>query len=135
MATWLLKTEPGEYSFADLVRDKRTVWSGVTNALALKHMRDMRNGDAAFIYHTGDEKQVVGLGKVASDPYPDPKAENPKIVAIDIVPLRPFDWPVPLTAIKADKRFENFPLVRMGRLSVMPVPAAIEKALLKMAGG
>lgn len=135
MATWLLKTEPGEYGFADLMRDKRTVWGGVTSALALKYIRAMRKGDAAFIYHTGAEKQIVGLADVASDPYPDPKAGNAKIVVIDIAPVRPFDWPVPLSAIKADKRFKDFPLVRMGRLSVMPVPPATEKALLKMAGG
>ena len=135
MATWLLKTEPSEYAFAKLVRDRHTVWSGVTNALALKHLWAMRKDDTAFIYHTGAEKRIVGLARVASDPYPDPKARDPKIVVVDLAPKRPLAVPVPLAAIKADARFRDFALVRIGRLSIMPVPPEVATALLAMASG
>lgn len=133
MPFWLLKTEPSTYSFADLQRDKRTTWDGVSAAPALKHMRDMRKGDRAFIYHTGDEKQIIGIAEVASDPYPDPKAGDPKLVAIDLKPRQALKNPVTLAQVKADPRFKDFALVRIGRLSVMPVPANLWKALLSMA--
>lgn len=134
MPSWLLKTEPSTYSFADLQRDKRTAWTGVTNAAALIHMRNMRKGDLAFIYHTGDEKQIVGLAEVVSNPYPDPDAGNPKLVAVDLKPKRALKKPVTLAQIKTDARFKNFDLVRISRLSVMPVPADLWKTLLAMAG-
>lgn len=129
---WLLKTEPGEYSFEDLIRDKKTVWDGVTNALALKHLRAIRKGDELLIYHTGNVRAAVGLAKAASDPYPDPAKQDPKIVVIDVVPVRPLAQSVTLEAIKATLAFRTFELVRLPRLSVMPVLAALWKRILQM---
>jgi predicted RNA-binding protein with PUA-like domain len=129
---WLVKTEPTEYSYEDLVRDKRAVWSGVTNALALKHLREIRKGDEAIVYHTGAVKAAVGLARVATDPYPDPDQEDPRLVVVDVVPVRQLATPVTLEVIKADPRFQGFDLVRLPRLSVMPVPAAIWEAILGM---
>jgi predicted RNA-binding protein with PUA-like domain len=118
---WLVKEEPTHYSFDDLVRDGRTVWSGVRNPLAQKHLRSMRQGDRIFFYHTGDVKAVVGIAKAASAPYPDPGDAAGQLHAIDVVPVRKLKSPVTLAAVKADKSFSSFPLVRMSRLSVMPV--------------
>ncbi len=132
MAYWLLKTEPGDYSFDDLEHDRRTVWDGVANNLALKHMREMRKGDHALVYHTGKEKSVVGVARVASDPYPDPASDNPRIVVFDLAPEKRLARPVPLAEVKADPRFADFALVRISRLSVMPVSAALWKRLLAM---
>jgi predicted RNA-binding protein with PUA-like domain len=134
MAHWLLKTEPSDYSFADLMRDKRTVWTGVSNPVALKNIRQMRDGDLALIYHTGDEKQIVGIAEVASDPYPDPKAKDERLVVVDLKARRSLPTPVTLAQVKADARFKEFALVRISRLSVMPVTDALWKALLAMAG-
>ena len=134
MAHWLLKTEPGDYSFADLMRDKRTVWTGVRNPVALKNISQMRDGDLAFVYHTGDEKQIVGIAEVASDPYPDPKAKDERLVVVDLKARRSVKTPVTLAQVKADARFKEFALVRISRLSVMPVTDALWKALLAMAG-
>ncbi|MGB9739980.1 MAG: EVE domain-containing protein [Chloroflexus aggregans] len=130
---WLLKTEPSVYSFADLVREGQTVWDGVENAVALKHLRAMRQGDIALIYHTGDERQAVGLAQIVSDPYPDPKQHDPRLVVVDVVPLQPLNRPVTLAAIKADPFFADFALVRQGRLSVVPVTPAQWERLLAMA--
>jgi predicted RNA-binding protein with PUA-like domain len=132
MACWLLKTEPGSYSWSDLVRDGRARWDGVANALAQKNLRATRRGDAAFFYHTGDEKSVVGLARVDSDPYPDPA--NPALVVIDLVPEAALPRPVALAAVKADPRFADFALVRLPRLSVMPVDATTRAALLALGG-
>jgi len=132
MAYWLLKSEPGVYAFADLVRDKKTTWDGVTNNLALKHIRAMAKGDLAFIYHSGDEKSIVGIAEVASEPYPDPKAGDPKIVVVDLKAKDALARPVSLADIKAKKEFADFSLVRISRLSVMPVTAAQWKWLLAM---
>jgi predicted RNA-binding protein with PUA-like domain len=130
---WLLKTEPSTYSFADLERDKRAVWDGVSNALALKHLRAMKRGDLAFVYHTGDEKQIVGVADITSDPYPDPKEKNPKLVVVELKPRERLPRAVTLAEIKASGEFRDFELVRMGRLSVMPVSDARWKRLLRMA--
>jgi len=132
---WLLKTEPSTYSFADLEREKRAVWDGVANALALKHLRSMKRGDVAFIYHTGDEKQIVGIADVTSDPYPDPKENDPKLVVVDLRFRERLARPVTLAEIKATPRFQDFELVRMGRLSVMPVSNSRWQELKKMALG
>lgn len=129
---WLLKTEPGEYSFDDLIRDKKTVWDGVTNALALKHLRAIRKGDDLLIYHTGNVRAAVGLATAATDPYPDPAKQDPKIVVIDVVPVRRLAQPVTLEAMKATPAFRTFELVRLPRLSVMPVPDALWKRILRM---
>jgi predicted RNA-binding protein with PUA-like domain len=118
---WLVKEEPTHYSFDDLVRDGKTSWTGVRNPLAQKHLQSMREGDRVFFYHTGDVKAVVGIAKTASKPYPDPGDEAGKLHAIDIVPVKKMPQPVTLASIKADKSFASFPLVRMSRLSVMPV--------------
>jgi len=131
---WLLKTEPEEYSFDDLIRDKKTVWDGVANPLALKHLRAIRKGDELLIYHTGNVRAAVGLAKAESDPYPDPSKQNPKIVVVDVAPVRRLALPVTLEAMKAAPVFRDFELVRLPRLSVMPVPAAPWKRILQMSG-
>jgi predicted RNA-binding protein with PUA-like domain len=133
MAYWLLKTEPGDFSFDDLESKGSAVWDGVSNALALKHLRLMRKGDQAFIYHTGKEKAVVGIASVTSDAYPDPQAGDPKLAVCDLAPVRRLRRPVSLAEIKSDAAFAGFALVRMARLSVMPVPAAHWKRILGMA--
>jgi predicted RNA-binding protein with PUA-like domain len=130
---WLLKTEPSTYAFADLERDKKAVWDGVSNALALKHLRSMKRGDLAFIYHTGDEKQIVGIAEVTSDAYPDPKENDTRLVVVDLKPRDRLSRPVTLAEVKADGEFWDFELVRMGRLSVMPVSEERWKKLMKMA--
>jgi predicted RNA-binding protein with PUA-like domain len=129
---WLLKTEPSTYSFADLERDGRAVWDGVSNALALKHLRSMKRGDLVFIYHTGDEKQIVGIAMVTRDAYPDPKGKDPRLVVVDLEPQQRLPRPVTLVEVKAGAEFGNFELVRMGRLSVMPVSPARWRKLLQM---
>jgi predicted RNA-binding protein with PUA-like domain len=132
MSYWILKTEPSDYSFADLRRDKRTRWSGITNAQALIHLRQMAKGDDVLIYHTGDEKAAVGHARVAKAAYPDPKQQDPKLVVVDLEAGKPMHTPVTLKAIKADPAFADLALVRQGRLSVVPVPAALWQRLLKM---
>ena len=128
---WLFKEEPTHYSFDDFLRDKKTVWSGVKNALAQKHLRSVKKGDRVFFYHTGDERAVVGIARAAGDAYPDPKDPSGKLAVVDIVPVKKLPRPVTLAEIKADKSFRDFPLVRISRLSVMPVSdkewARIEK--------
>jgi predicted RNA-binding protein with PUA-like domain len=131
---WVLKTEPGSYSFDRLVSERRAVWDGVTNALALKHIRSMAKCDQACIYHTGDEKALVGLARIASDPFPDPKGDDPKLVVVEVEAGAPLARPVTLAAIKADPAFAELALVRMSRLSVVPVPPNLWKRLLAMGG-
>jgi predicted RNA-binding protein with PUA-like domain len=133
VAYWILKTEPETYSYADLARDGATVWDGVANTVALKHMREMAPGDLALIYHTGDERRAVGLAEVTSAPYPDPKEDDPKLLVVDVRPLRPLARPVGLAAVKAEPFFADFALVRQGRLSVVPVTEAQWARLLELA--
>ena len=133
MARWLLKTEPDCYSWSDLTRDKKTVWDGVTNALALKHIRSIKKGDEAVIYHTGDERSAVGVAQVASDPYPDPKAEDAKHVVVDLKVGKKLPTPVSLSDFKADPAFAGWDLLRIGRLSVVPVPETMWARLLELA--
>jgi predicted RNA-binding protein with PUA-like domain len=118
---WLVKEEPTHYSFDDLQRDKKTSWTGVKNPLAQKHLRSIQKGDRIFFYHTGDEKSVVGIAKAGTDAYLDPADKTGKLHAVDVVPVKKLEGPVTLAAIKADKSFASFALVRMSRLSVMPV--------------
>jgi predicted RNA-binding protein with PUA-like domain len=118
---WLLKTEPTSYSYADLERDGHTVWDGVANPAALKNLRAMRVGDVAVVYHTGDEKAAVGLARVARAAYADPKARDPRLVAVDLEPLRRLPAPLALAAFKASPLFSTSPLVKQGRLSVVPL--------------
>jgi predicted RNA-binding protein with PUA-like domain len=132
MAHWLFKEEPETYSFANLERDGSTTWSGVTNALAQKHLRTIKKGDKVFFYHTGDEKAVVGVMEVTADPTPDPDDPAGKRVVVVVKPIRKLKAPVTLAAIKADKAFAAWELVRISRLSVMPVPEEIWKKIEKM---
>jgi predicted RNA-binding protein with PUA-like domain len=129
---WLFKEEPTHYSFDDLVRDKKTVWSGVRNALAQKHLRSVKKKDCVFYYHTGDEKAVVGYGMATSDAYPDPQDKSGKSFVVDIAPVRKLKRPVTLAEIKAKPFFRDFPLVRISRLSVMPVSDREWKEIEKM---
>jgi predicted RNA-binding protein with PUA-like domain len=124
MPQWLVKEEPDHYGFARLQQDGKTVWSGVRNPLAQKHLRSIRTGDRIFYYHTGKEKAVVATARAASDAYPDPSDTSGKLYAVDIVPEKPLPRPVTLAEIKGDASFSSFPLVRMARLSVMPVTDA-----------
>jgi predicted RNA-binding protein with PUA-like domain len=124
MAQWLVKEEPENYPYDQLERDRSTVWAGVRNPLAQKHLRAIRRGDRIFYYHTGKEKAVVAVAKAATDAYADPADDSGKLYVVDIVPDRKLPQPVTLAAIKADEAFASFPLVRMSRLSVMPVTDA-----------
>jgi predicted RNA-binding protein with PUA-like domain len=118
---WLFKEEPTHYSYDDLVRDGKTSWTGVRNPLAQKHLRSVAKGDRIFFYHTGDEKSVIGVMRAAAAAYPDPADKDGKLYAVDVTPVKKLKRPVTLASIKADKAFASFPLVRMSRLSVMPV--------------
>lgn len=137
---WLLKTEPDGYNFADLEREGATRWDGVSNNAALKHLRAMQPGDQALIYHTGDERQAVGVAEITSAPYPDPQGGDPAgrkgaaLVVVDLRVLHRLPQPVTLAAIKRDPFFADFALVRQSRLSVVPVSATQWERLLQMAG-
>ncbi len=124
MAQWLVKEEPEHYGFDQLEKDGKTVWAGVRNPLAQKHLRGIKRGDRIFYYHTGKEKSVVAMAKAASDAYSDPADASGKLSVVDIVPEKKLPRPVTLAEIKSDKAFASFPLVRMSRLSVMPVTDA-----------
>jgi predicted RNA-binding protein with PUA-like domain len=130
---WLVKEEPTHYGWDAFVKDKKAVWSGVRNALAQKHLRAIAKGDRIFYYHTGDEKAVVGIAKALSEPYPDPEDTNGKYVAVDIAPVKRLPRPVTLAEIKADPGFKDFALVRIARLSVMPVTDAQWTRIERMA--
>jgi predicted RNA-binding protein with PUA-like domain len=139
MASFLFKTEPSDVSFQALVKKKRVTWDGVTNAAALIHLRSIAKGDTIYIYHTGDEKAVVGIARALGGAFEDPKKPGrtpdgkPKFAVVDLAPVGPVKTPVTLAEIKSDPRFAEFALVRQSRLSVMPVPGAIEKALRSLA--
>jgi len=126
---WLLKTEPGSYSYEDLEREGRAVWDGVSNPVALKNLRSMKEGDAVVVYHTGDERAAVGLAEVVRAAYPDPKKGDPRLVVVDLRPRGRFPRPVTLDEIKSLALFKDSPLVRQGRLSVVPLTAPQWKAL------
>jgi predicted RNA-binding protein with PUA-like domain len=130
---FLFKEEPTHYSYDDLVRDGKTSWTGVRNPLAQKHLRSVKKGDRIFYYHTGDEKSVVGVAKAVGDAYPDPKDRSGKLYAVDVAPVRKLPRPVSLAEIKALAAFKDFPLVRISRLSVMPVGEAEWSRIEKMA--
>ncbi len=134
VARFLVKTEPSTYSFADLQRDKRTVWDGVSNPVALKHLATIKKGDTVVVYHTGDEKQAVGLAVAASDAYPDPELKDPKRPVVDLAADRPLPEPVPLAKVKADAVLKATDLARLPRLSVMPLGEAQFQRLLRLAG-
>ena len=131
---WLFKEEPSKYSFEDFVRDGGTVWDGVRNNLALKHLRQARKGDEFLYYHTGKERAVVGAGRITSDPYPDPGADNERFVVVDVKPRRKLRQPVTLDELKGAKAFADSPLARIPRLSVMPLTATQWRTVLRKGG-
>ena len=121
---WLFKTEPNEYSYSDLEQEKKTVWNGVSNNLALKNLREVRLGDQVLLYHSGHEKAIVGIAEAITDAYPDPNETDEKIVVVNIKPKRRLPQPLTLLEIKAIEGLSDFDLVRLPRLSVMPVSPA-----------
>jgi len=129
---WLGKQEPSSYNFDSLEKEKKTSWDDVHNNLALKHMREMKKGDLAFFYHTGDERQVVGIMEITSDPYPNPKEKNPRFITVDVKFKRRLARPVTLDEIKENPKFANWDLLRISRLSVMPVPPKIWDEIVKI---
>jgi len=131
MGYLLLKTEPSTYSFADLVRDKKTRWDGVANPVAQRHIREARGGDLGLLYHTGTERRAVGIVEIASDPYADPK--DASLAVFDVTPVKPLAEPVTLEVVKSTPIFKDSPLVKMGRLSVVPLTTAQWKAFLALA--
>ena len=132
MSQWLVKEEPDDYGYAQLERDRKTVWAGVRNPLAQKHLRSIRKGDRIFYYHTGKEKAVVAIARAVSDAYPDPSDASGRMYVVDIAPVRNLPRPATRAAIKADRAFASFPLVRIARLSVMPVTDAEWKRIEDM---
>jgi predicted RNA-binding protein with PUA-like domain len=119
---WLFKTEPSEYSYDDLERETKAVWDGVTNSLALKHLRQVRMGDEILIYHSGDVKAIIGLAQAVSDPYPNPREDDDKLIVINLKPKRRLVRPITLSEIKVIEEFKEFDLLRLPRLSVIPIP-------------
>jgi predicted RNA-binding protein with PUA-like domain len=133
MNYWLVKTEPETYSWDNLVKDSKTTWDGVRNFQARSNLKKMQNGDQVFIYHTGDEKAIIGLAKVVKEPYPDPKDKD--WVVVDLAPGKKLKKPVSLSKIKADKRLANMVLVRASRLSVQPVKPEETELILSLSEG
>jgi predicted RNA-binding protein with PUA-like domain len=131
-AYWLLKSEPAEYCFDDLEQEGRAVWDGVRSPLALKHVRQVRPGDRAFFYHTGKEKAIVGIARVETEAYPDPEQADERFLVFEVSPQERLPQPVTLSRIKSETRFREWELVRVPRLSVMPVPGDTWKQILEM---
>jgi predicted RNA-binding protein with PUA-like domain len=131
---WILKTDSDVYPYDRLEQERQAVWDGVSNPVALKHMRSMAPGDPLLIYHSGGTKEIVGLARVIRNAYPDPQGTNPKLVVVDIEVDRRLPRTVSLATIKADPAFADLALVRQPRLSVIPVPEPQWKKLLTMAG-
>jgi len=128
---WLVKQEPSTYIYDNLEREKKTVWDGVHNNLALKHIRGMKKGDKALFYHTGEEKQAVGIIEIISDPYPNPKEYDKRFVVIDVKPVSRLKRPVTLEEMKKDLKFKDWELLQISRLSVMPVPKNLWDEIMK----
>jgi predicted RNA-binding protein with PUA-like domain len=131
---WLFKEEPDHYSFADLVRDGQTVWSGVANSLARQYLRKIRKGDRVLYYHTGKERAIVGEMRVVEGPSPDPESDDPKAVVVTVKAVKPWPKPVTLERIKQEPALASWELVRISRLSIMPVTAEQWARLEEMAG-
>jgi predicted RNA-binding protein with PUA-like domain len=121
---WLVKEEPENYSFMAFLKDRTTVWAGVRNPVAQRNLREMKQGDRVFFYHTGKEKQIVGTATVSKTAYPDPKDKGGNLVVVELAAGKALKRPVTLAEVKADKRFADMPLVRIARLSVQPVTDA-----------
>lgn len=134
MAHWLMKSEPSAYSWTDLVRDRRTAWTGVRNHQAANNLRTMRTGDRAFFYHSNEGLAIVGVVDVVRPAYPDPDDKTGRFVAVDVVPVAAAKTPVTLVQIKAEPRLKSLALVRQSRLSVSPVSASEWAHLCRMAG-
>jgi len=134
MAHWLIKSEPSAYSWDQLVKEKRTAWTGVRNFQAMANLKAMKSGDRCFFYHSGEGKEIVGIAEVVKTAYPDPTDKEGKSVAVDVKAVGPVKQPVTLAAIKADAKFKDFKLVRQARLSVVPVSDEHYKLLMKMSG-
>jgi predicted RNA-binding protein with PUA-like domain len=134
MAYWLLKSEPSAYSWDQLVKDKRTNWSGVRNFQAAANLKAMKKGDRAFFYHSGEGKEIVGVAEIVKEAYPDTTDKSGRFVMVDVVPVEPVKTPVSLAAIKATPALKTMPLVRLSRLSVSPVSAEEWRTIAKMAG-
>lgn len=132
MACWIAKTEPSSYSWQRLVAEKRARWDGVRNAQARNNLLAMKKGDEVLIYHSGDDRAVVGIAKVARTAYPDPTADDEKWVCVDLVPLRALALPVTLAAIKATPALKDTALVKQGRLSVLPLDAAAFRTIVSL---
>lgn len=131
---WLFKTEPSAYSFQQLQKEKRTVWDGVKNNLALKHLSGIKKGDEIMIYHTGEEKAAVGIARALSAAYPDPQKKDPKLLVVEIEAAKPLSRPVTLSEMKGNAELGKFDLLRLPRLSVMPVSDKQWKIIEGMAG-
>jgi len=129
---WLCKQEPSTYNIDKLEKEKTTTWDGVHNNLAVKHISQMTKGDLAFFYHSGDEKQIVGVMEIKSNPYPNPKEKDPRFVVVDVKYKNRLARPVTLAEIKADKKFKDWELLRISRLSVMPVSSQIWSEIVKI---
>ncbi len=134
MAYWLLKTEPGDYSFSDLQKEGTTVWDGITSNFALKFLRTMQPGDQVMIYHSGKGKNIVGLAEVVSQPYPDPAGDNPRLLVVDIKAGRALNGKVSLGQLRGMPEFSDFLLLKNSRLSVIPVPDDLWKRIIELDG-
>lgn len=134
MAYWLVKSEPGTWSWADQVKASRTNWSGVRNHQAAANLRAMKTGDRCFFYHSGEDKSVVGVVEVVRTHYPDPEDETGKFVAVDVKAVMPLKTPVSLAQIKAEPKLKDLLLVRHSRLSVSPVDAPAWARICQMGG-
>lgn len=132
MAHWLIKSEPSTYAWDQLVKEKKTSWTGVRNAQAQANLKAMKAGDLCFFYHSGEGKEIVGIAKVMKTAYPDPTDKDGKSITVDVAAVEPVKRPVTLAAIKADSAFKEFKLVRQSRLSVVPVSDEHWKLILKM---
>lgn len=131
MNYWLVKQEPTTYSYHLLEKERKTVWDGVHNNLALKHIRSMKKGDSALFYHTGDEKKVIGIIEISSNPYPNPKEDEERFVVVDVRPISRLKRPVTLDEIKKDSKFKDWELLKISRLSVMPVPKNLWREIIR----
>jgi len=132
---WLAKQEPSGprgYSFSHFKKDKKTIWDGVHNNLALKHMRNMAKGDLVIFYHTGDERQAVGIMEITSKPYPNPEEDNERFIVVDVMYKKELKKSVTLDEMKKQKKFKNWEMLRISRLSMMPVPKNIWDEIIKM---
>jgi predicted RNA-binding protein with PUA-like domain len=134
MRYWLVKTEPSAYAFEDLRRDRKTRWDGVSNAQAQLHLRAMKAGDEVAVYHSG-EKAAVGLARVARAAFPDPGDPGGRLVAVDLAAGEPLAAPVSLARLREEPSFEDSPLVRQGRLSVVPLTSDQWKVLRRLGAG